>query len=99
MNKIYNPEPKSWSEILKRPTQSFKEIEETVKGIFKEIQTNGDEAVAKYTSLFDGIYLEILRGPFFLPLLENLVILINKMFKIKTINFVLKTKSRTFGAS
>ena len=58
MNKIYNPEPKSWSEILKRPTQSFKEIEETVKGIFKEIQTNGDEAVAKYTSLFDGIYLE-----------------------------------------
>ena len=58
MNKIYNPKLESWSEILKRPIQSFKEIEETVKGIFKEVQTKGDEAVAKYTSLFDGINLE-----------------------------------------
>ena len=57
MNKIYNPKLESWSEILKRPIQSFKEIEETVKGIFKEVQTKGDEAVAKYTSLFDGIAL------------------------------------------
>jgi histidinol dehydrogenase len=58
MNKIYNPSKENWSEILKRPTQSFKEIEETVKGIFNEIQTKGDIAVAKYTSLFDGIALE-----------------------------------------
>jgi histidinol dehydrogenase len=58
MNKIYNPTKENWSEILKRPTQSFKEIEETVKGIFNEIQTKGDVAVAKYTSLFDGIALE-----------------------------------------
>ncbi len=58
MNKIYNPEKKNWAEILERPTQSFKDIEETVKGIFNEIQTKGDSAVAKYTSLFDGISLE-----------------------------------------
>ncbi len=57
MNKIYNPQPESWTEILKRPTQSFEDIEQTVKGIFKEVQTKGDEAVAKYTSLFDGITL------------------------------------------
>ncbi len=58
MNKIYNPDKSNWSEILKRPTQSFNDIEETVKGIFKEVQAKGDEAVAKYTSLFDGINLE-----------------------------------------
>ncbi len=58
MNKIYNPSKETWSEILKRPTQSFKDIEETVKGIFKEVQAKGDVAVSKYTSLFDGIGLE-----------------------------------------
>ena len=58
MNKIYNPKPENWSEILKRPTQSFKDIEKTVQGIFNEIQSEGDVAVAKYTTLFDGITLE-----------------------------------------
>ncbi|WP_445710822.1 histidinol dehydrogenase [Flavobacterium sp.] len=58
MNKIYNPQPENWSEILKRPTQTFNDIEETVKGIFKEIQQKGDQAVIKYTSLFDGITLD-----------------------------------------
>lgn len=55
MKKIYNPQLQDWSEILKRPTQTFNDIEETVKGIFKEVQQKGDQAVLKYTSLFDGI--------------------------------------------
>lgn len=58
MNKIYNPTNETWQSILKRPTANFSDIEETVKGIFKEIQTKGDSAVAKYTSLFDGISIE-----------------------------------------
>jgi len=55
MNKIYNPIKDTWSDLLKRPTANFNDVEETVKGIFKEVQTKGDEAIAKYTSLFDGI--------------------------------------------
>ena len=55
MNKIYNPKPETWSEILKRPTQTIEDIELTVKEIFKEVQKKGDEAVARYTSLFDGV--------------------------------------------
>jgi histidinol dehydrogenase len=55
MNKIYNPQPENWSEILKRPTQTFTDVEETVKQIFKEVQQKGDIAVSKYTNLFDGI--------------------------------------------
>lgn len=58
MNKIFNPKPESWSEILKRPTKTIDDIEATVKEIFKEVQNKGDEAVAKYTSLFDGVVFE-----------------------------------------
>lgn len=55
MNKIYNPKPETWSAILERPTKTVDDIEATVKGIFKEVQSKGDFAVAKYTSLFDGV--------------------------------------------
>ena len=58
MNKIYNPKPESWLKLLKRPTQTIEDIEVTVKEIFKEVQKKGDAAVAKYTSLFDGVVLE-----------------------------------------
>ncbi len=58
MNKIYNPAKESWSELLKRPTANYSDIEDTVKGIFKEVQSKGDEAVQKYTSLFDGTVLD-----------------------------------------
>jgi histidinol dehydrogenase len=58
MNKIYNPIPETWSEILKRPTKTIDDIETTVKEIFKEVQKKGDEAVSKYTSIFDGIVLD-----------------------------------------
>jgi histidinol dehydrogenase len=58
MNKIFNPKPETWSEILKRPTQTIEDIEITVKEIFKEVQKKGDVAVAKYTSLFDGVKFE-----------------------------------------
>ncbi len=55
MNKVYNPKPETWSSILERPTKTVDDIEATVKEIFKEVQKKGDEAVAKYTSLFDGV--------------------------------------------
>jgi histidinol dehydrogenase len=58
MNKIYNPTKETWSQILKRPTQTFDDIETTVKDIFKDVQINGDEAIAKYTARFDGIQQE-----------------------------------------
>ena len=54
MNKICNPNPETWSAILERPTKTVDDIEATVKEIFKEVLKKGDEAVAKYTALFDG---------------------------------------------
>jgi histidinol dehydrogenase len=38
--------------------QNYADIEPTVKSIFKEVQKNGDKAIAKYTSFFDGIRIE-----------------------------------------
>jgi histidinol dehydrogenase len=41
-----------------RPTKTIDDIELTVKEIFKEVQKKGDEAIAKYTSLFDGVTID-----------------------------------------
>lgn len=61
MKKIVNPARSEWPVILKRPTQSVADIEETVNEIFDEIRSKGYQAVTKYTELFDGIKLEHLR--------------------------------------
>jgi len=58
MNKIYNPTPDTWSSILERPTKTVHDIEATVKEIFTAVQKDGDVAVAKYTTQFDGITFE-----------------------------------------
>lgn len=54
MNTIINPNKSDWPRILKRPTQSLKDIEETVNNVFDDVAKNGDSAVAKYTKAFDG---------------------------------------------
>jgi histidinol dehydrogenase len=61
MNTIQFPMKEDWAELLKRPTRTFKDIETTVDDIFKNIQQSGDEAVLKYTSMFDGVDLKSLE--------------------------------------
>ena len=55
MNIIINPAEATWESILQRPTSNYADLDEIVSQIFKEVQTKGDGAVSKYTSLFDGI--------------------------------------------
>ena len=55
MKIIKNPSSKNWQEVLKRPTQTVDDIEATVNEIFAEVRSKGDQAIEKYTSLFDGI--------------------------------------------
>lgn len=57
MKKIFNPAKKDWNAILLRPTKTVDEIETTVTEIFSEIKLKGDQAVSKYTDLFDGVKL------------------------------------------
>jgi len=57
--KIYNnPNKAELENLLNRPTQTVDDIEETVLGIFRDVQSNDDSAVLKYTSKFDGVNLE-----------------------------------------
>ena len=57
--KVYqNPSQNDWSELLKRPTDSIADLQNTVTDIFKEVQQKGDKAVDKYTSFFDGVILD-----------------------------------------
>ncbi len=58
MQVIKNPERNKWSEILSRPTQTVSDIEGTVNEIFLDVSKNGDEAIERYTSKFDGVSLE-----------------------------------------
>ncbi|NAS30545.1 histidinol dehydrogenase [Flavobacteriaceae bacterium R38] len=58
MNKIFNPDIKEWSAILKRPTQTVEDIESTVLKIFNEVQLTGDKAINEYTNTFDGVSLD-----------------------------------------
>jgi len=53
-----NPDQSDWSEILKRPTQTVADIEAVVNQVFNDVSKNGDKAIEKYTSKFDGVTLE-----------------------------------------
>ena len=53
MKKILDPKRETWAEILKRPTQSYTDIEPLVAEIFDEIDNRGDAAVKTYVEKFD----------------------------------------------
>ena len=58
MKIINNPSRKDWTQILQRPTKTVDDIEGIVNEVFADIQQNGDAAIAKYTTKFDGVSLK-----------------------------------------
>ncbi len=60
MNKINNPARNTWSDLLKRPTQTVADIEGLVNNIFKEVAEDGDIILKKYTAQFDKVNLNAL---------------------------------------
>lgn len=55
MKKNINPTPELLNELLKRPTAASSELEPLVAQVFEEVAQKGDQAIAKYTELFDGV--------------------------------------------
>ena len=53
MNKIVNPNKQNWLQLTLRPTAELSKLESIVKQIFDEIIRDGDEAVKKYSRLYD----------------------------------------------
>ncbi|MCP4884853.1 MAG: histidinol dehydrogenase [Flavobacteriales bacterium] len=61
MKKIIDPKREIWSDILKRPTQSYSDIEPLVAEIFDDISEKGDVAVKRYIEKFDKASFDILQ--------------------------------------
>ena len=61
MRNIIYPKKETWAKILKRPTQTVKEIETTVNQVFEDVQKNGDTAIKKYTKKFDKVSVTSLK--------------------------------------
>ncbi|UAB80701.1 histidinol dehydrogenase [Marixanthomonas sp. SCSIO 43207] len=55
METITYPKKQDWKSVLKRPTQPLFEIEKVVNEVFNEVKNKDDEAIARYTQLFDGV--------------------------------------------
>ncbi|MCF6222086.1 MAG: histidinol dehydrogenase [Flavobacteriaceae bacterium] len=58
MQKILDPKRTDWPVLLKRPTQTYDQVEKTVNYIFKDVQLNGDIAVKKYAKKYDRVVLD-----------------------------------------
>lgn len=57
MKTITNPTQKQWLDLLKRPTMTYQDIEQTVAEVFEAVKTEGDQALLKYTERFDKVSL------------------------------------------
>ncbi len=57
MQIINNPNKSEWEALLKRPTQTVNDIEGIVNDVFMDVKNNGDSAIKKYTTKFDGVAL------------------------------------------
>ena len=51
---VENPSLNVWNDILERPTQKIENIEHTVLDIFADVKRNGDNAIVKYSKIFDN---------------------------------------------
>ncbi len=58
MEIIDNPNKEKWKEICSRLNSSYKENEEIVSKIFKDVETMGDEAITKYTLKYDNVLIK-----------------------------------------
>ena len=53
MKKILNPNSNDWATLIKRPTVSQVDLFRLVNQVFTEIKNDGDDALNKYTKIFD----------------------------------------------
>lgn len=57
MKKYLYPDKKDWKVLLQRPTFDTVALQEKVKAVLQDVQENGDAAIKKYTTQFDGVEL------------------------------------------
>jgi len=50
-----------WNDLLKRPVMETASLEASVSAVLKEVKENGDEAVRRFTTIFDKVVIENLE--------------------------------------
>ncbi len=63
MQVVNLPERTSWNDLLQRPFSNNTDIAGKVKMIVADVKENGDTAIRKYTSEYDGVAIENLLVP------------------------------------
>lgn len=58
MNVVNNPPPSAWKELLKRPTQKFKQTKKIVSPILKKVKKRGDKALRQFSLEYDHVELD-----------------------------------------
>ncbi|RFM28981.1 histidinol dehydrogenase [Deminuibacter soli] len=58
MNIVRFPSRNTWPALVQRPVMDTTQLQQTVKDILADVRANGDEAVKRYTSRFDGVTLD-----------------------------------------
>ena len=57
MNIVRYPSRDTWRTLVQRPALDTTQLQQTVKNILADVKANGDEALKRYTSQFDGVSL------------------------------------------
>lgn len=60
MQLIKQPNKQEWANLIKRPTINQEQLTQAVTSIITDVKQNGDNALIKYASLFDGVELSSL---------------------------------------
>ncbi len=60
MRVVKYPEQALWSDLAKRPTKSFEDLESGILETFRLVQERGDEALLELAQKYDGVKLETL---------------------------------------
>ena len=58
---IKYPKRSEWNELLKRPAMETASLEASVSAVLKEVKENGDEAVRRFTTIFDKVVFDTLE--------------------------------------
>ncbi len=61
MQIIKHPPRSDWKKILQRPAMDTSSLESSVSNILKEVKANGDEAVRRFSLMFDKVSLSTLE--------------------------------------
>jgi histidinol dehydrogenase len=58
MKTYKDPSKKEWSNLTNRPAIQQEQLSEVVQTIMQDVKLNGDKAIIKYASMFDGVTLD-----------------------------------------